>query len=95
MQLSVAAWHPSFMPNRNKHKERPKDINQLAHYLVEVSTQNDASIALPTQAQVSALMAELGRRGGKIGGKRRLETMTAKDRSAVAKRAALARWSKK
>jgi hypothetical protein len=40
-------------------------------------------------------MAELGRKGGKKGGKRRLETMTAKERSQVAKKAAQARWSAK
>jgi len=46
----------------------------------------------PTAAQISIFMAEMGREGGKIGGKRRLETMTAKERSRVAKRAAEARW---
>jgi len=39
-------------------------------------------------------MSELGRKGGKIGGKQRLKTMTAKERSDVAKKAALARWKK-
>jgi hypothetical protein len=39
-------------------------------------------------------MAAMGRRGGKIGGKRRLTTMTAEERKDVAKKAALARWSK-
>jgi hypothetical protein len=39
-------------------------------------------------------MAEMGRRGGRIGGKRRLETMTSKERTAVAKAAAKARWAK-
>jgi hypothetical protein len=47
-----------------------------------------------TKAQISHLMAEMGRRGGKIGGKRRLETMTAAQRSAVALKAARARWTK-
>jgi hypothetical protein len=37
-------------------------------------------------------MAAMGRKGGKVGGKRRLETMTAKARSDVAKKAAQARW---
>lgn len=41
------------------------------------------------------LMAEMGRRGGRIGGKRRLQTMTAKERSTVARKAAKARWAKK
>jgi len=40
-------------------------------------------------------MAEMGRKGGRIGGKRRLETMTSRQRSQIAKAAAKARWSKK
>jgi hypothetical protein len=65
------------------------------HKLVDLSTTDkEESIMPPTQEQVSFLMSELGRRGGKIGGKRRLETMTTKERSDVAKRAAKARWHK-
>lgn len=83
------------MPKRIKQSGRPTDVNQLAHYLVGVSTQQkDASISQPTKAQISLLMAEMGRKGGKIGGKRRLETMTAKERIAVARKAAKARWGK-
>jgi hypothetical protein len=40
-------------------------------------------------------MAEIGRGGGKIGGKRRLETLTAKERKQIAQKAAKAKWSKK
>jgi len=46
----------------------------------------------PTQADISRVMAELGRRGGKVGGKRRLETLTQERRSEIAFRAAKARW---
>jgi hypothetical protein len=46
------------------------------------------------QAQLSAYMAELGAKGGKIGGKRRLETMTYEQRSAIALKAVRARWTK-
>ena len=38
---------------------------------------------------ISQVMSELGRKGGKIGGKRSLETMTAEERSARAKKASL------
>ena len=44
---------------------------------------------------ISRVMAQMGSRGGKIGGKRRLETMTAEQRSQVASDAAKARWAKK
>jgi hypothetical protein len=40
-------------------------------------------------------MSELGRKGGKIGGKRSLETMTPEDRSARAKKASLAAAKKR
>jgi hypothetical protein len=83
------------MPKRIKHDKRPIDVNQLAHHLVNLSTtdQND-DIQPPTKSQISMLMAELGRKGGKIGGKRRLETMSPRKRSQVARKAAKARWNK-
>jgi hypothetical protein len=43
---------------------------------------------------VSRVMAAMGRRGGKIGGKRRLTTMTPEQRREVARKAAKARWAK-
>jgi hypothetical protein len=39
--------------------------------------------------QISEVMRELGRRGGKVGGKRRLVTMTAEARRDIARRAGL------
>jgi hypothetical protein len=39
-------------------------------------------------------MAAIGRKGGQIGGKRRLKTMTHAQRQKVAKKAARARWKK-
>jgi hypothetical protein len=39
---------------------------------------------------ISAVMREMGRKGGKIGGKRSLETMTPAERTARAKKAAAA-----
>ena len=44
---------------------------------------------------ISQVMSELGRKGGKIGGKRSLETMTAEERSARAKKASLAAAKKR
>jgi hypothetical protein len=39
-------------------------------------------------------MAAIGRKGGQIGGKRRMKTMTKAERSKVATKAAKARWKK-
>ena len=43
---------------------------------------------------LSRVMAEIGRKGGRIGGKRRLKTMTPEQRSEVASSAAKVRWAK-
>ena len=43
---------------------------------------------------VQQVMREMGAKGGKIGGKRRLETMTDAQRTRSAKKAAKARWAK-
>jgi hypothetical protein len=52
----------------------------------------------PNQVSLSALisqyMAKIGSAGGKIGGKRRLQTMTAEERRQAAAKAAKARWGK-
>jgi hypothetical protein len=48
-----------------------------------------------TKALFSKIMAELGRKGGKIGGKRSLETMTAEQRVARAKKASAAAAKKR
>ena len=83
------------MPKRISKEKRPSDVNQLAHFLVNASTQEEnESPAPPTRAQISVLMAEIGRKGGKIGGKRRLQTMTSGERSRIAKKGARARWKR-
>jgi hypothetical protein len=65
----------------------------MAHRLVQESTSDKPlePVALST-AQISQLMAQMGRKGGKIGGKRRMATMTAEERSRIALKAAKARW---
>jgi len=42
---------------------------------------------VPSKKLISEIMREMGRKGGRIGGKRSLETMTAAERSARAKHA--------
>lgn len=49
----------------------------------------------PSKSLISQVMAEMGRKGGQIGGKRRLETLSGRRRSQIAKQAARARWAKK
>lgn len=80
------------MPDRSGTSKRPRDPNQLAKLIVDIAV-GDAteSEAEPPLAKDPAAVA-LGRRGGLKGGKARAEKLTAAERSAAAKRAALARW---
>lgn len=85
--------------------KRPRDPNQLAKWIVDRSTgetpepEQDLNPAASSSStippHVSAYMAAIGRKGGQIGGKRRLKTMTAGERHKVAAKAAKARWGKK
>jgi hypothetical protein len=56
-----------------------------------IETENPPKV---TSSEISRVMAAMGRKGGKVGGKRRLETMTAEQRKEVARKAARARWEK-
>jgi len=85
------------MPKRVEKTNRPKDINQLAHDLVDLSTRESLQPEEYPDVRsmvVSQYMAEIGRKGGQIGGKRRLQTMTSKQRRRAASRAAKVRWKK-
>jgi hypothetical protein len=46
------------------------------------------------KSEISRLMAMMGSKGGKIGGKNRAERMTQEERSKSASDAAKARWAK-
>jgi hypothetical protein len=79
--------------------KRPRDPNQLAKLIVDLST-GDAqepepqAAPPPSAVNLSEYMSAIGRKGGQIGGKRRLKTMTKEQRRKVAARAARARWKK-
>jgi hypothetical protein len=72
-------------------KRLSKDINESAFQMVRRSTGTESKVS---QSDISRVMAAMGRKGGKIGGKRRLETMTAEQRREVAFKAAKTRWAK-
>ncbi len=79
--------------------KRPRDPNQLAKWIVEQSTnealQPEPVTAPATPVNLSEYMAAIGRKGGKIGGKRRMKTMTKEQRTKIAAKAAKARWKTK
>ena len=72
--------------------KRPRDANQLAKAIVELST-GQAVDPDPNEGKDPNAVA-LGRKGGLIGGKARASKLTAKQRSDIAKKAAQARWKK-
>lgn len=85
------------MPKQLKQKRRPRDENEIAFDLVRRSTEameSGTETALPFPFTISEYMAQIGSKGGRVGGKRRMKTMTAKERKKVAKKAARARWNK-
>jgi hypothetical protein len=76
--------------------KRPRDPNQLAKWIVEQSTEEaKPETPAPDPSVLSAYMASMGRKGGLVGGKRRLVTMTPTARKRAASKAAQARWGKK
>jgi hypothetical protein len=69
----------------------PRDPNQNAKAVVDFATRQREPEAAPRPKNPAAV--ELGRMGGKIGGKRRAAKMTPQQRSDSARKAALARWA--
>jgi hypothetical protein len=83
------------MPKRLS--KNSQDVKKAAYQTVRRSTGTAGREARPpkiSESDISRVMAAMGRKGGKIGGKRRLETMTSEERREVAKKAASARWNK-
>lgn len=67
------------------------DLNQLAKRIVDEATGEEEKTLPPPEKNKAA--QELGRLGGKKGGKARAEALTPEQRSEIAKKAAQKRWS--
>lgn len=70
--------------------KRPRDLNQLAKSIVDLAT---GDVPAEEDSKNKAAV-ELGRRGGKIGGRVRADRMSAEERAEAARLAASARWRK-
>lgn len=68
-------------------------MNQLAKRIVDEATGEEPITPPPKEKNKAA--QELGRLGGKKGGKARAEKLTPEERSEIAKKAATARWKTK
>ena len=73
--------------------KRPRDTNQLAKFIVDVTT--ETILAPDPHAGKNPVAAESGALGGKKGGKARAEVLTAEQRRQIAVKAAQARWKTK
>jgi hypothetical protein len=85
-----ATVHHNNMPKRISRK--PRDASQTPAAVVAVATEESSGL---DRVLLSHIMSEMGRKGGKIGGKRSLETMSAMERKKRARKAAKTRWAKR
>ena len=70
-------------------KRPPKDTNQLAKYILDVSTGEAEKIEPPKKNPHAQALSKLG---ASKGGKARAKALSARKRSAIAKSGAKARW---
>jgi hypothetical protein len=83
------------MPKRLSNSDRPTDVNQLMHRLVQESTEQEEPVhKAPSRAEISRFMSAMGRKGGKKSAKARMEKIAPEVRSEIALKAAKARWAK-
>lgn len=84
------------MPGRSSRPKRPRDVNQLAASIVDAVTDDEPTMPAPDDDAPAKNPAavELGRLGGKKGGKARAEKLTPERRREIAKKAAEARWGR-
>jgi len=80
-----------YLIGMEKKKKTPRDLNKIAAFIVDQTTNEDKTVEAPTKNPAAV---ELGRLGGLKGGKARAESLTAKRRKEIAKKAAAKRWGK-
>jgi hypothetical protein len=78
------------MPKRTRKTESLDTVQNARRVSLEAISMSE-TVELTI---VQKVMREMGAKGGRIGGKRRLETMTDEQRRRSARKAAKARWAK-
>lgn len=82
------------MPKRSSKPKRPRDVNQLAKFIVD-SVAGEAPPEPPAEDDGKNPNAvALGRLGGLKGGKARAKALSSRRRKQIARRAAEKRWNK-
>ena len=78
------------MPKRTRNTKQLDTVQNARRVFLEaIETTETVELTI-----IQKVMREMGAKGGKIGGKRRLETMTDEQRRRSARKAAKARWAK-
>jgi hypothetical protein len=78
------------MPKRTRKAAKLDTVqNARAVFLQAIESTETVNLTI-----VQKVMREMGAKGGRVGGKRRLETMTDEQRTRSARKAAKARWAK-
>ena len=72
-------------------KRPPKDANELAKYILDVTTGEAEKIEPPKKNPAAVALAALG---ASKGGKARAKSLSSKKRKAIATKAAKARWTR-
>lgn len=80
------------MPKRSRTKS--EDANQIAFRVVQESLRDHDEPKKPRAKRKNPAAVALGRKGGLKGGHARAASMTAAERTASARKAAEARWTK-
>jgi len=82
------------MPKRSSKPQRPRDANQLAKLIVDLSVgeAEETETLPPDDTGKDPAAVALGRRGGLKGGAARAKALSSKRRKEIAQRAAKARW---
>jgi hypothetical protein len=73
--------------------KRPRDVNQLAKFIVATATGN--APPAPAEREKNPAAVALGKLGGAKGGKARAAALSPQKRRAIAKKAAASRWKNK
>lgn len=77
------------MPKRKGTSAKLDTVQNARRVVLESVQETEVTVTM-----VQQVMREMGARGGRIGGKRRLETMTPAARRKSAQNAAKARWAR-
>jgi hypothetical protein len=78
-----------------KTPSRPRDMNQLAKRIVDISVGEAEDELIVDETEKNPHAVALGRLGGLRGGKARAAVLTSAKRSEIARAAARSRWKKR